>query len=98
MIDLPSDCALIAVMACYQLARGKVVCRPLAITYKLKPVHRHIVVIFEFEGQLRGYDRDGTVSLDKALSWKSTPSKIAKTWAIHPSNDFPFKVYKGDWY
>ena len=99
MIELPSDCALVAVKACYELGHSNIRCRALAVTYQLKPKHRHIVVVFEFEGRLRVYDRDGSVSLSKSLSLSDTPDRIAKSWAKMPDSLFPpLKALKGEWY
>jgi len=98
MIDLPSDCALVAVKACYELARSGVTSWALAVTYKKKPAARHIIAIFEFEGQLRAYDREGSVSLPKWLTFQSSPDKIAKSWTKSPPCTFGFKALKGEWY
>lgn len=95
---LPNDCALLACATCYSLARFGITCRPLAVTYQRKPLHRHIVVIFEFEHRLRAYERDGSITLSKKLSWQSAATAIARDWAKNPSCEFPFKALKGEWY
>lgn len=96
--DLPAACALIAVAACYELGRFRVRCRPLAITYRRRPKHRHIITVFQFEGRLRGYDHTGSVTLAKTLTFESRPKAIAKSWRKCPGVDFPFKVLAASWY
>lgn len=96
--DLPKDCALLACATCYMLARYGITCRPLAITYQPRPRRRHVIVIFQFEGRLRGYDRGGSVTLPAKLSFDDPPTKIARAWASSPDNEWDFTAVRGEWY
>lgn len=92
-MNLPNPCALVAACASKFLTTNDIEHRLLEIHYAKDDTH--VIVIFESNGRLHGYDEGGTTTLPKNITWGTKISRIAANWAVESKWDYP--VIKARW-
>ncbi len=94
MISLNNACAPVAAAMSQVLKSFEVEHR--VLRFRRKGEEGHVIVIFVHEKRLRAYDSNGSLTLPKNLTMKSSPKALAQAFSKEEKSKK--KVTEASWY